>query len=572
MARRGISALMDGFNEGYDTANKIVKDYQMGKIANAQENTVNTLTSDDADKIKALAAETNPDGTPKYTIGFDGQSGYQVTPNQTPDQPTDSSTSPDTQVLPGAFTNHAQLIKAMPRTTFLGKDYEGPLTDQQKDSARIMAQSGVYAANGDPEKALALRQQAQQMDQAQKQGQLTDLQIGQAQRAGVRDQKADAHQAVIEGVDKDVGDWTAKRLTNPDGTQRDMSPDDMLAAGQYRVAKLVAAGKMPEANAMAKDNLQMALTSIQAKTAQRTEAINQTAAAVAQGDYSKLPAFYDQFVPDGAHITNVTQDPKTGKVTIERQSLDGRTLAPKIFDNQQQVIAGLQMLNDPNALYNLSQTEFQRQLHENADKRGDKQLDLEKKRVGYEGQRVQLAKDAADAAGEDRDLMRTAGVAYEKARQAGDQSGMNAATLDIIKAGGTNPGSASANDPAEVKLARALMQANPGMDMKSALQDAISKKGKSLDEIHQSFVEAGIKNMSSAEDSVKKADDVMTQMGYKKSGGRWTQAAGADAAATPTKPANEADALTQAQAAVAGGADKAKVNARLKSMGFKTLN
>jgi hypothetical protein len=340
--------------------------------------------------------------------------------------------------------------------------------------------------------------------------------------------------------------------------------DDHLAASQYRASALTEAGKVEAAGKAIADHNSQALIKIQLDTAQRDQDLTKTASALAAGDLNSVKDFYNKYVPDGAKVVSVTRDDK-GQINIQRESMDGRPMPPTIMKDTGQLTSALAAFKDPLALYNWTQNEFRNNLATNADKRGDKQLALE-------GQRVKLAVDAADSTSEDRDLMRTAGVAYEKARQAGDQPGMNAATLDLIKAGGTNPGAASANDPAEVKLARAMMQAGMATDMKGALEMAISKKGQSADEMHKSFVEAGIKNMSSAEDSVKKADDVMGAMGFKKVGGRWSQTPGAATPATPTKPASEADAQAQAKAAVAGGADKTAVNARLKTLGFKPID
>lgn len=120
---------------------------------------------------------------------------------------------------------------------------------------------------------------------------------------------------------------------------------------------------------------------------------------------------------------------------------------------------------------------------------------------------------------------------------------------------------ANKDQPAEVKLAQAMMSAGMASDMKSALEMAISKKGMSSDEIHKEFVTAGIKNMKPAADAVADADATMAAMGYTKgSGGRWAQSA---AASTPVaKYSSEADAEAAAKAGKLKPGDKVQINGR----------
>lgn len=102
---------------------------------------------------------------------------------------------------------------------------------------------------------------------------------------------------------------------------------------------------------------------------------------------------------------------------------------------------------------------------------------------------------------------------------------------------GTRGAGAGGHDPAQVAAARALMGANPGMDMATALDNIVSKP----DAVHKSFVEIGLKEMLKPEEAVKRADVVMNQMGWQRAGGssRWTRTAGAAAAPGAVPPAAE---------------------------------
>jgi hypothetical protein len=68
-----------------------------------------------------------------------------------------------------------------------------------------------------------------------------------------------------------------------------------------------------------------------------------------------------------------------------------------------------------------------------------------------------------------------------------------------------------------------MLKAGMATDMRSALEMAVTRKSNSPDEIHQSFVATGLKNMNSAAQAVKAADEVMTSMGFARKNGRWTQ-------------------------------------------------
>lgn len=100
---------------------------------------------------------------------------------------------------------------------------------------------------------------------------------------------------------------------------------------------------------------------------------------------------------------------------------------------------------------------------------------------------------------------------------------------------GTRGAGAGGHDPAQVAAARALMAANPGMDMATALDNIVSKP----DAVHKSFVEIGLKEMLKPEQAVERADTVMKQMGWQRAGNssRWTRMGGAAAAPGAVPPA-----------------------------------
>lgn len=252
--------------------------------------------------------------------------------------------------------------------SFLGKTSATPLDEAGQASARMQAIAGVMEKNGNPLEAGRYRMQAQQ-------GDLMALQTKQAVRQGKREDKADEHTSVIEGVDRAVGAADAARRTNPDGTVRDANMDDYLHNNLVRATLLTGAGKVKEAGDVIKEHNAQSFAKIQLDTAQRNEDLGRAASALGNGDTSGIKDFYNKHVPDGAHVTNVTEDGK-GNITIERTTVDGRPMAP-VTKNKNELLAGLNSFKDPMALYHWSQTEFQHNLALKADKRADKSLDIQ---------------------------------------------------------------------------------------------------------------------------------------------------------------------------------------------------
>jgi hypothetical protein len=536
----------DSLVQGYGLGRQMVNDYQnaqkKSEIADlSKEQDSKIYTDEQSQQLEAIANAKDQDGNPLYKLEAAPDGSYQVS-----------------QTAPGADGQPvAPATIAAGGTSFLGKTYDKPLTDTQRSAAKQLAMAGIMDKHGDTEGGMRFRDNALALQRGEKADAQNDQRFAWDKSRNERDirqgDQAEKDQQTLRDVDSKTADWFKSKLTNPDGTQRAATIDDHLAASQFRAGALTEAGKVGEAGKVMAEHNTQSLVKIQLEGAQRDQDLGKTAAALNAGDLGAVKDFYNKYVPDGAKVTNVTRDAK-GQINIERESLDGQKMPPTVLKDTGQMVAALASFKDPMALYQWSQNEFRNNLALRQDSR--------------EGARLGLAQDAASTGKKDTQALRDAGVAYEKARQTGDNEGMKKATLDLIQAGGVSPGAASSNAPAEVKLAQAMVSAGMAPDMRSGLEMAISKKGMSGDEIHNGFVSAGIKNMSSAADSVTKADEAMKAMGYTKANGRWSSAP----SAAPSKPASETDAQTQAKAAIAGGADKSKVNERLKSMGFKTID
>lgn len=169
-------------------------------------------------------------------------------------------------------------------------------------------------------------------------------------------------------------------------------------------------------------------------------------------------------------------------------------------------------------------------------------LAIQKGHLGIAGADAARRREEFDAGAGEREAKRT--IAKLKTDLANADDTTPEGQQQIVKiqaklqalATGTR-GAGAAHDPAQVAAARALMAANPGMDMATALDNIVSKP----DAVHKSFVEIGLKEMLNPDQAVDRADAVMRQMGWQRAGNssRWTRTAGAAAAPGAVPPAAE---------------------------------
>ena len=239
---------------------------------------------------------------------------------------------------------------------------------QAREAARVVGASGDYrgaaaleaqaaALERDAEdRAYQARIRPEQEKQLRLQGILTQGQIDDRQK--VRDREAK-----VETVDTDVSNFVTKRLTGPDGEMRPPSTDDNIAALQYRATALQKAGLNKEATDSLRDYQGFAVNQITLDTKQRDAQIGPAIAALADGNFGPVVAFYDRYVLDGAKVTGMTQDPKTGAITVSRTRDDGEPMPDKVIKGGvNQLQAALRSFSDPSALYTFSQNEFKNNL------------------------------------------------------------------------------------------------------------------------------------------------------------------------------------------------------------------
>lgn len=462
MARRrsSVQDFLTNFNMAYRLGSQVAQDIELGRIADAKPEQMQGFTTDQADQLRAAAdsgqydigIKTKEDGT------FDS---YTVTPKADPSQT-------GTIAMQGV-------------TDFLGQRTAGTMTQDQVDAARQRAMAGVVM-RADPVRGMGMMRD---ITRDERDAERYGWEKFRNERQIRLDQEADADKALLKQVDTEVGDWFNQRLANPDGTQRAATVDDHLAASQYRASLLMAAGKTDAAGQVMKDYNAQSLVKIQLESAQRTEALGKTAAALAAGDLGAVRDFYNQYIPDGARVTDVKQG-ADGSVVIQRERLDGTPLPPTTMKDTGQLLAALNTFKDPMALYNWSQNEFKNNLAIRADAR----TAAEDARIREE------AKAKADAA-----------VALFKERN----PNATPAELEAVRRGVIDAlPKVDDKAPSEVRLAQALVNAGVEPDMAAALRRAMFSKEKSPAEIRADiYGKALTANMGNAEAARKATEEAM---------------------------------------------------------------
>lgn len=352
MARRsGVQDFLNNFNAAFNATRQVGQAYEIANVANAKPVQSEELTAEDSAKVQAAAADSSKQ------IGYDeGAKAYMATPKLAEDE-----MGPAQPV---------EVARARPMTEFLGKRIEGSMTPEQVSGAKFKAMADVVSKY-DPLQGMRLQREV-------KQGERDDKRWEREDTAAT---KAEADKAFAEKLDGQVGEWFKGRLKNPDGTERAPTVDDHLAASQYRAAQLTGAGKIDQAGQVLKDYAAQSLVKIQLQGAQRKEALGRTASALAAGNLDAAKDFYNEFVPDGARVTDVKRG-AGGELVIQRESLDGRTLPPYTMKDTGQLLSALNSFNDPMALYSWSQNEFKNNLDARKTAVAERQADIAERRLG----------------------------------------------------------------------------------------------------------------------------------------------------------------------------------------------
>lgn len=403
-------------------------------------------------------------------------------------------------------------------TDFLGERRSGKMTDGQVNHARAMAQAGVLSKFGDPLGAQKLRQQAAQSEQMEKQGTLTDLQIWRAKRE-------EDVQSKLSEVNDAVADYMKSRVKlGDDGQPQPLTDEDFIMSGKHRVFALAERGLFDQAGVAAKEAMDYATKKVQVETVERQAAVRDAVARAANGDYAAALAVFNKYVPDGNIAQNAVLN-KDGSISVERVSaVDGAKLPPGKFKNLDQLVSSIQTLADPGALTQYLDRTFKSDIEA-------RRIKLAERADSRDGARLGLAqaKDAREQQ-EQKEDRETRAALYKERNPEATSAQLAAVRRGILSPTGETEGIASDYKP-----------------------DSFGAGGKAVQKD-------------------KRGNIVVTEIKPDGTQGKTVTIRAPGATAAPSEKPDKATAYEQAKAAVAKGADKAKVNERLKKMGYDPLN
>lgn len=506
-----------------DTYNASKQRSELEKIANATPEQSQGFTADQGDQVRA-AAESG-----QYDVGYDDASkSYTVTPKADPTQ--------------------TGRIGMQGVTDFNGQRTAGAMSESQVANSRQRAMAGVVMKS-DPVQGMRMMRDVTQ-------GERDDQRFGWEKDRNEREMRQgkeqEADKETMRGVEQSAGEWFKARLTGPDGTQRAATIDDQLAASQYRAAKLVEAGKLDAAEQVFSKYAATASIKIRLQTDERDQALGVAAAGLASGNFDAVKDFYNKYIPDGAHVTNVGKGPK-GEIVIERESADGLPMPPTTMKDTGQLVKALESFKNPTAIYDYAQNEFRNNLALKADSRAGAQLGL----AQNADKRAQTIFDTEAPVHE-----ANAAIAQLKIDLAQTEDPVEQARLSekISALASGRRGAGAQHDPADLIKANALVKNGIYPSQGEALDAIVSKP----DKLYQTYKDSAMKVTMNADASIESAKKMMADDGWvKSSGGTWKRAGGAAAApAAGATFSSEADAEAAVKAGKIKKGDRVIVNGK----------
>jgi hypothetical protein len=350
-----VADFLEAFNKSYGMARQVSQDVELGKIAKATPEQTNEFTADQGAQLgQAVAAG----GVPTWN---EANKSYSV---ETP--------LPEGQQGPVEPQNFAM----QGVTNFLGQSTPGTMTEDQVSNARQRAMAGVIMGN-DPEKGTRMLRDVRQGEREVvrderdavtfAQGQtLHGLNLAQAQRVDRAAQQTEADDNAMREIDAQTSAAFKSKITNPDGTTRQVTPDDLLAITHEKANLLAQKGFIKQATALSDQYAAGALMKLKTEQAQREAALKN----IQPGDFKAVASYYNKFIPDGAQITEIVPG-KDGALLIKRTNNDGSALPDQKLDKGwPELSAMLQQTVDSTSMAQFSAQEFRNRLALRADARG----------------------------------------------------------------------------------------------------------------------------------------------------------------------------------------------------------
>lgn len=559
---RGLSraaSLIDGFNAMYDTIGRVQRDRELSQVASAMPTMDQGFTPSQGAQIQSAA------NSGQYDIEWDeAAKGYKIIPRA--------------GGAPG-------MINMQQRQTFMGQAQDTPMDDAQISRARRLAMAGVLERHGDLDRADGLRRQVEgEQDRIAARARQAKLEARDDERWRRDEEQYAGEKAYREGMQAVIDGSTFGQRSK--AFQEQMAKyeaekkayDAKVAAGESNAV----APTMPMQPTMTSAEKLLDAAQVISFKAKHGKAspeeimkISEQMTALGQEGYLNML----RIAQSGAPLTAVVQAfNSTGKAQIDPSSIvkdervkrpggvESRLITYRLPDGRTQTIdtySELTGLGKADDAIKQAQMEHQQRMQERQVAVSEGNLRVSQAAEGRHQAEFRSGKTERDAKAEIAKLKIELAQTDDPAQQAKIEGKLRALATGSRAGGG---GSAGA-DPAKVKEAQTVLAAGLAPDMPSALEFVMQQPEK----MHADFVKSAMTATGgNADAATKTADKVMLNMGWQRNGSRWTKVSGGGAPAAP-KPASQDDAHKQARDAIARGAAKDAVNARLQQLGFAPL-
>lgn len=494
MARRrrnSAAEFLEGFNQGYQAVGRVVQDYQLRKIGDAQAETSDGFTAEQGEQLRA-AGESG-----QYDIGYDdAKKAYTVTPKADPSQ--------------------TGVIAQQGVTDFLGKRTAGHMSEDQQDRARTMAMAGVIGKS-DPMAAMRMRREAKSQERE-------DARWDRTQKEWDRDDAKEADKDEYEKSRRAL--FSNTRFGQQQAQYADATKQFESAMKTYEANK--AAGKSPEDLGPMPTPPRRPEYSIGDSLADRAALVDHDA-KYGKLDTRSFGEFSDmlnkvqsegyeralRLAQSGASAPEIAKAfNASGKVQLDPANIvsdkmvkgkDGVETRVLQFKDQNGDIRTINTVAELDALGKAGEV-FSRFYQAEGNRRGNEQLQLSRNADARAGENQTAARnDRAKAETEKSDKAEAAVALFREKHPAASEAEINAVRKGIMKAIPETDG----NAPAQVKLAGALLRAGLAKNEADALRKAMQNNDKSPEairaDIYGKALSANMGNAKAAQEATNAA-------------------------------------------------------------------
>lgn len=494
MARRrrnSAAEFLEGFNQGYQAVGRVVQDYQLRKIGDAQAETSEGFTAEQGAELEAAGKSG------QYDIGYDdAKKAYTITPKADPSQ--------------------TGVIAQQGVTDFLGKRTAGHMSEDQQDRARTMAMAGVIGKS-DPMAAMRLRREAKSQERE-------DARWDRTQKEWGRDDAKEADKDEYEKSRRAL--FSNTRFGQQQAQYADATKQFESAMKTYEANK--AAGKSPEDLGPMPTPPRRPEYSIGDSLADRAALVDHDA-KYGKLDTRSFGEFSDmlnkvqsegyeralRLAQSGAGAAEIAKAfNASGKVQLDPAAIvsdkmvkgkDGVETRVLQFKDQNGDIRTINTVAELDALGKAGEV-FSRFYQAEGNRRGNEQLQLSRNADARAGENQTAARnDRVKAETEKSDKAEAAVALFLEKHPAASEAEINAVRKGIMKAIPETDG----NAPAQVKLAGALLRAGLAKNEADALRKAMQNNDKSPEairaDIYGKALSANMGNAKAAQEATNAA-------------------------------------------------------------------